>query len=147
MSTNSRFAVAVHSLVALAYMGGSATSEQLACNTVNTNPVVLRRILARLVRAGILEAQAGKSGGFRLAREPRSIDLASVWMAVEDGGVFGIHENAAVPSCPVSSGIKPLLSEVLEEAETALQKSLSGRKLSELLGRIQANERSKVRRR
>jgi len=147
MSTNSRFAVAVHTLVALAYIGGPATSEQLAGNTVNTNPVVLRRILARLVKAGILEAQAGKTGGFRLAREPRSIDLASVWLAVEDGGVFGIHENAAMPSCPVSCGIKPLLAEVLEDAETALQKSLSGRKLSDLLGRIQGSEKTRARRR
>jgi Rrf2 family protein len=147
MSANSRFAVAVHALVALAYVGGPATSEQLASNTVNTNPVVLRRILARLVKAGILEAQAGKTGGFRLAREPRSIDLASVWSAVEEGGVFGIHENAAVQSCPVSCGIKPLLSEVLDDAESALRQSLSGRKLSELLGRIQGSDRKKAARR
>lgn len=147
MSTNSRFAVAVHALVALAYMGAPATSEQLASNTVNTNAVVLRRILARLVKAGILEAQAGKTGGFRLAREPRSIDLGAVWLAVEDGGVFGIHENAAVPSCPVSCAIKPILTDVFSSAETALQRSLSGTKLSDLLGRVTGPAKKGIRRR
>ncbi len=147
MSANSRFAVAVHSLVALAYVGGPMTSGQLAENTVNTNPVVLRRILARLVRAGIVEGQSGKSGGFSLGRDPRSIDLSEVYAAVEDGGVFGVHANAVVPSCPVSRAIRPALREVFRSAESALRESLAGVSLADLVRKVRTAEKKAAGRR
>jgi Rrf2 family protein len=137
MAGNTRFAVALHALAALAWLGEAQTSEQLARGTVNTNPVVLRRILARLVKAGILEAQPGKQGGFRLARAPRAIDLASVYRAVEgEEDLLAIHANPEVKSCPVSCAIKPVLDDVFREAEAALSRSLAGRRLSDVIDRI-----------
>ena len=59
--------------------------------------------------------------------------------------MFGIHENESKPNCPVSCGIKPLLSEVLDDAESALRKSLASTNLSDLLARILATEKKKAR--
>jgi Rrf2 family protein len=137
MAANTRFAVALHALTALAWLGEARTSEELARGTVNTNPVVLRRILTRLVKAGMLEAHPGKKGGFRLARAPRTIDLAAVYRAVEgDEGLLGIHANPEVKSCPVSCAIRPVLDDVFREAEDALTRSLAGRRVSDVVGRI-----------
>jgi Rrf2 family protein len=136
MAGNTRFAMALHALAALAWMGGARTSAELA-RSVNTNPVVLRRILARLVKAGVLEAQPGKRGGFRLARSPRAIDLATVYRAVEeDDALLAVHTNPAVKSCAVSCAIKPVLDDVFRDAEAALARSLAGRRLSDVLDRI-----------
>ena len=137
MAANTRFAVALHALTALAWLGEERTSEELARGTVNTNPVVLRRILARLVKAGILEAQPGNRGGFRLARAPRTIDLAGVYRAVEgEEGLLGIHANPEVKTCPVSCAIRPVLDDLFREAEAALARSLAGKRLSDLVERI-----------
>jgi Rrf2 family protein len=146
MSANSRFAVAVHALVALAYLDDLVTSEQLASGTVNTNPVVLRRIMAKLAKAGIVDAHPGKTGGFRLARDPRSIDLGTVWSAIEEGSVFGLHANAPVSSCVVSCAIKPVLSNVFDDVESAMLKRLSGTTLADLVGRVKTSQRTRSRR-
>ena len=140
MCANTRFAVAVHAMVALAYLDDLLTSERLAGGTVNTNPVVLRRILAKLAKAGIIDAQPGKTGGFRLARDPRSIDLATVWSALAEDSVFGLHGNAPVKSCAVSCAIKPLLSDVFEDAESAMLKRLSRTTLADLVGEIRKSQ-------
>jgi Rrf2 family protein len=136
MAANTRFAVALHLLAALGYAGEARSSEELGAGTVGTHPVVLRRILSRLVKAGLVEAQAGRSGGFRLSRPPAAIDLAAVYRAVEDDGLFAVHENAVVKSCPVSVAIRPVLTGVFDGAESAVKRYLAGKRLSDLLDRI-----------
>lgn len=44
----------------------------------------LARILARLVRAGIVKATAGQDGGYELLRAPEDLSLFEVIEAVED---------------------------------------------------------------
>src|SRR4051812_50067545 len=73
-----RFAVAIHILLLLACnrAEGKATSEYLA-RSVNTNPVVVRRITGQLARAGLLRVRRGP-GGSELGRPPRPISPARV---------------------------------------------------------------------
>ncbi len=136
MAANTRFAVALHLLTALAWLGGVQSSEVLAAGTVNTNPVVLRRILGRLVRAGLVEAHPGKSGGFRLARPASRIRLLDVYRAVDEDGLFAIHDHPEIKACPVSCGIRPALAEVFAETQAALEASLRRTRLSDLVRRI-----------
>src|SRR4051794_27958953 len=58
-----RFAVAIHILLLLACARpqDKATSEFLA-RSVNTNPVVVRRITAQLARAGLIRVRRGPGG-------------------------------------------------------------------------------------
>ncbi len=73
----------VHALALLAIEPDqSHTSEQLAA-AIGTNPVVVRRILASLRKAGIVTSQKGPSGGTRLAEAPKRITLAGIYQAIE----------------------------------------------------------------
>lgn len=137
MSANSRFAVAVHLLTSLAWLDGVHTSEELA-ESVRTNPVVVRRLLHRLVEAGIVHAQPGRRGGFRLAKSTRAIRLDAVWRAVEADGMFAVHENREVKRCPVSCGIKGVLRSLFSEAEDAALESLRRTRLSDVVRRIES---------
>lgn len=137
MPSNTRFAVAIHLLTALAFVGDTRTSAELA-KSVNTNPVFLRRILSRLVKAGLVNGQAGKKGGFGLARAATSITLLDVYRAVAEDPLFSVHGNAEAKACPVSCSIKGVLSDVFERAEGAAAKELKRTRLSDVLAEVPA---------
>src|SRR5579875_2281390 len=77
-----RFAVATHILMLLATDDGSgrATSLRIA-KSVNTNPVVIRRITGQLARAGLVTVRRGP-GGATLRLPADRITLSDVWSAV-----------------------------------------------------------------
>jgi Rrf2 family protein len=134
---SSRFAVAVHvlSLLALEESGEPVTSDYVA-GSVKTNPVVVRRILGLLRRAGLVRIQPGPRGGARLARPASKILLADVYHAVEDGQLLSLHRNAPNPRCPVGRHIGSVLGRVFGEAEAALEATLRRRTLGDVVGSV-----------
>jgi Rrf2 family protein len=138
MTTSSRYAVALHLLVALANLGEEgATSERLA-GSVNTNPVVVRRILGLLTKAGIVSGQGGRNGGYRLARDPKRIALDAVLKAVEPDGIFPVHENPPNRVCQVSCAIKEVLGGVFARAEASMHERLRETSVADLLRRVES---------
>ena len=124
MPTSSRFAVAVHVLALLARACDEpCKSEQLA-SSVNTNPVVIRRVLCSLARAGLVTSQTGASGGTRLARPAREITLSEVYRAVEPRVIFAPHRQPPNPKCPVGVNIEAVLQNVLAEVDGAVDAAL-----------------------
>ena len=125
MATSSRFAVAVHVLTLLAFAEDEPLkSEHVACS-VNTNPVVIRRILCALGRAGLVTSQTGAAGGSRLARRPDQITLREVYRAVEPPSVFSLHRQPPSRECLVGMNIESVLEDVLGEVDGAVDQVLS----------------------
>ncbi len=135
MAANTRFAVGVHLLTSLAYMGGTMTSEELAGSVV-TNAVVLRRILARLEKAGLVTGHPGRKGGFALARPVSAITLLDVHRAVGGNGLFAVHANREAKHCPVSACIKGVLTDVFAKAEGAAEGELRRVRLADVVARV-----------
>lgn len=138
MAANTRFAVSVHCLLALAYVGQDGSTAELLAGSVHTNAVVVRRILKQLERYGLVEVRPGKGGGVRLTRAPEDITLDMVYAAVTaDGdGIFALHGAGANAGCVVSCGIEGLLEPVFSEASRALVESLSQTSLADLRKRL-----------
>jgi Rrf2 family protein len=134
MAANTRFAVGVHLMTSLAFTGGMRTSEELAAS-VQTNAVVLRRILSRLEKAGLVTGQPGRKGGFTLARPASSVTLLDVHRAV-GGGLFAVHANREAKNCPVSACIKGVLVDVFTKAEGAAESELRRVRLSDVVARV-----------
>ena len=137
MGANSRLTIATHALAWMGLnerMGGEvATSEQIA-NSVNTNPVVIRRLLGELREAGLVESRRGAGAGWRLRRAPESISLAEVYQAVEIGPLFALHPAVPNQRCPVGHGIRTALTPVYEDAEHALRAQLARTSVADVLG-------------
>ncbi len=93
MTPSSRFAVATHVLLALSLHPGERLSSARLAVTVNTNPVVIRRLLGALLRAGLIVTTSGKTGGAELARSPSAITLRDVYEAVSDGEIFALSPS------------------------------------------------------
>src|ERR1700729_689002 len=115
MAANSRLTVAVHALawMALARRQGREvlTSDQVAAS-VNTNPVIIRRCLGDLRRAGLVRVRHGTGAGWSLARPSEDITLLEVHDAVGPEPPFGLHHTEPNLECPVGKGIRPALDQV-----------------------------------
>ena len=127
MQISSRFSVAVHVLTLLAVTpaGELLTSDRMA-GSVNTNPVVIRRILGQLKKAGLVEVRAA-AGGTYLRRASADITLLDVYRAVEvvEGNLFSMHDKPN-PKCPVGRNIQAALDDTLRRAQAALEQELAG---------------------
>ena len=123
MQISSRFTIAVHVLICIeTFKKDMKTTSDFLASSVNVNPVVIRRILQQLKKAGIVEVKRG-SGGADLARDPADITLLDVYTAVEsveEGRLFHFHENPN-PLCPVGSNIHNILDDRLKRIQDAME--------------------------
>ncbi len=138
MANNCRFAFATHILSVLAlHEGGSCSSDVLA-GTVNTHPVVIRRLLLELKEAGLLETQRGPGGGAKLSRCAEEITLAQIHRAVAgEIGAIGEHPNTPAQSCCVGREIKGILERVSDRARLAVEREFESVSLADVLTEIQ----------
>lgn len=126
MSISSRFSVAIHILCLLAINKDKATntSEYLA-GSVNTNPVVIRKVMSMLKGAGLVHVRAGVAGA-KLAKELSEITLLEVYKAVNvvaENDLFSSHEHPN-PECIVGRNIQQSLTKQFSAAQKAMERSL-----------------------
>lgn len=121
MST--KLSVAVHILSLLDIEADNhLTSTQIA-GSVNTNPVVIRRIMGQLKKANLIESYVGKKSN-KLSKLPSEITLLDVYLAVhEDELTFGIHQNTEI-NCVVGSQIQDVLETTYQKIQSEMMDSL-----------------------
>ncbi|WP_265108546.1 Rrf2 family transcriptional regulator [Halosolutus halophilus] len=136
MNGSSRFVVATHVLTVLAVKRGQRLSSEKLAWSLDTNPVVVRRLLGDLRDADLVTSKRGPNGGFALARSPDDVTLADVYEAVELESLFVFHPNDPNEECPVGDNIQEVLTETLEPAEVALKDELEGVTVADLSDRI-----------
>jgi Rrf2 family protein len=146
---NSRFTMAAHVLAMLAHAAaerrGPVTSEKMAAS-IQTNPVVVRRLVAELARAGLVVSKRGTCGGVTLAKSPKQITLQDVYAAVEKKTVlFGRHPSGPSPECAIGPHVAAYLEGVFDRARAALAQSLEEATIEDmfqdLLLRVQRSQR------
>ena len=125
MTGNTRFAVSVHILAYLAYRQGSAVPSAEIASSVDTNPVVIRRLLSALVKTRLVSAQKGATGGFTLALAPEGISLLDIYRAVEPRPAHGMRRFAPNHKCPVGAKIEAILHGVFLKAQAGMEHELS----------------------
>ena len=138
---SSRTAVAVHILAYLAWRRGEpATSERIA-GSVNTNPVVVRRLMGALRDGGLLTAQPGVGGGATLARDAAQVSLLDVYRTVEDPELFALHPQPPCRHCDVGGNIQAVLGESFGGAQRAMEAALAGVTIADVVRRVAARVR------
>jgi Rrf2 family protein len=138
MRTSCRFAMAVHVLAVLAYKEGDPVTSGMLAASVNTNPVIIRRLLLSLQRARLVETRKGAGYGSRLSRSPGRINLAEVYRAVEAIEPFASPARKANTACPVGHCIRETLNKVFASAENAMERDLEKTTLAGVMGMIKA---------
>ena len=125
MTGNTRFAASVHILAYLAYRQSAAVSSAEIASSVDTNPVVIRRLLSAMVKAKLVTTQKGAAGGFALAVPPARISLLDIYHAVEPHPTHGLAHFAPNTKCPVGAKIQSILSAAFVKAQVSMESELS----------------------
>jgi Rrf2 family protein len=137
MANNIQFSIAVHLLAGLACGCDQAgvTSGRLAAS-VNTSPSFVRRTLAKLAKAGLVETATGKAGACWLARDAKAVSLLDIYKAVDAPKVFAIHSYAEQKVCFVSCHIKTALEKALTKTQKAMEASLAEISLAQIVSDV-----------
>ena len=135
MQISSRFTIAIHVLTAIEVLKDEyKTTSALLASSVQTNPVVIRRILQQLKAADLIHVTRG-SGGAVLAKDPSQISLFDIYRAVdcvESGDLFHFHENPNV-QCPVGRNIHAVLDDKLLQMQQVFENEMKKTTLAEIL--------------
>ena len=116
MSLNNRLSSSLHVLLHLAGHGRPLTSETLAAS-LRTNPVVVRQTMAGLRDAGMVRSERGHGGGWSLARDPGSITLRDVYVALGTPPLFSLRNRTENPSCLVEKAVNAALTSATVDAQ------------------------------
>ena len=131
--------MAVHVLAVLAYKEGDPVTSGLLAASVNTNPVIIRRLLLSLQRAKLIETRKGAGSGSRLSRSPGRINLAEIYRAVEAIEAFATPSKKPNAGCPVGNCIRHTLEEIFCSAQKAMERDLEKTTLASLIDTVKAS--------
>ncbi|QXJ47087.1 Rrf2 family transcriptional regulator [Bacillus altitudinis] len=129
---SSRYTIAVHILSFIAGVSKECTGDFIA-ESVNSNPVIIRKMMAMLKKADLIEIRRGV-GGASLKRPAEDITLLDVYRAVdviEDEELFNFHQP--VIACRIGQAMDTRLRKELKEAQSALEYRLKQVTIKQLL--------------
>ncbi|MES2715189.1 MAG: Rrf2 family transcriptional regulator [Pseudomonadota bacterium] len=119
MKRDSRLSGVLHCLLHLAELDQPATSECLA-QVMQTNPVVVRRLLAGLRDAGFVASAKGHGGGWVLSCSLDHITLRDIHEAVGGPELLAVGHRADSPGCLVEQAVNAALEQAYRDAEALL---------------------------
>ncbi|MBN3545186.1 Rrf2 family transcriptional regulator [Fictibacillus barbaricus] len=138
MKISSRFTIAVHILALIKNNPQTACTSEFMAGSVNTNPVIIRKILSYLKKAGIVDVRRG-AGGAYLRKYPSELTLLDVYRAVEvveEDKLFHFHEDLN-PDCPVGINLQNVLELILVQAQEAMEQVLKNVSMDQLFNALQ----------
>ncbi len=133
---DTKFSVAIHVLILISESSASVNSDQMA-ESVGTNASYIRKILALLKKAEIVDGHRGVSG-YSLAVAPNKLTLLRIYQAVTDEKkihLLDIHQNPN-DRCVVGRHICPVLTDMFADIEEAFANSLADRTLADCIADI-----------
>lgn len=129
---NGLFCVAVHALIYLDKRGCMLSSEELAAN-ICTNPARVRKVMAKLKKAGLVETKAGNEGGYHPLIPPHELTLNRIADALEVRFVEPAwHSGGTDQPCMVASGMAEVMDGLFDHLDCRCREYLSQVRLSDL---------------
>jgi Rrf2 family protein len=106
-----------YGLIALKHISAQSNGELVNAREIAERfalpPNLLAKILQSLSQSGIIEAQKGSGGGYRMARDPKKVTLTQIFESIEgpvhmvmctaDAGTCSVEER-----CTVKNGLMNL---------------------------------------
>ena len=118
------FPLAVHALVYLLHTQRVTSSAELADN-ICTNPARVRKVMAKLCRAGLAEAHKGQGSGYLTKADAAHFTLRRVLEALEEEPIAMNWRSGDLDrDCLVSSGMAAVMDGVYENLNKSCMEEL-----------------------
>ncbi|HIQ35878.1 MULTISPECIES: Rrf2 family transcriptional regulator [Acinetobacter] len=131
MRTDSKLSRMLHVLLHMARNNKTYTSDEIAQMLV-TNPVVIRRTMAGLKKAGFIHSEKGPKGGWSLVEDLSKITLFDIYNAVGEPTIFAMGNERVNPDCAVERVVNAALDDAMNQAQTILLTQLKATTLADL---------------
>jgi DNA-binding IscR family transcriptional regulator len=119
----------------MAEQDGPVTSEVMA-KAMNTNPVVIRRVMAGLRDEGYVRTDKGHGGGWTLACDLEKVTLRDIYDALGEPSLLAIGNRTDAPGCVIEEAVNATLSKSFSEAEALLLARFGDVTLAALAGEV-----------
>ena len=140
---DTKFSVALHILTMISESKDTLSSQALA-TSVGTNASYIRKVIALLKNAGLIQSQQGKTG-YQLSKSPKEVTLLEIYFATQEVNhisLFPVHQNSN-PDCPVGKHIRAALSPLFASAEAQLEKELAQQTLEDVINNLYKDAKQK----
>ncbi|AYD64817.1 Rrf2 family transcriptional regulator [Achromobacter spanius] len=131
MRRDSKLSGVLHVLLHMAEAPGPMTSEDLG-RVMQTNPVVIRRIMAGLRDQRLVSSEKGHGGGWTLSCDFNAVTLRDIYEALGAPEIFAMGNRSESPGCLVEAAVNKALDGAFEEAEALLMARFGGVTLAAL---------------
>lgn len=132
MRRDSKLFVALHILAHLAMTRDRPIISEVLAAHLQTNPVVVRRSLAGLREAGIVNSVKGHGGGWTLARPAAAISLGEVYAVLGERGELLPRLEPHPQGCQIDAAVRNALDGFYAEANALLLRRLDAITLADL---------------
>ena len=133
---DTRFPVSIHIMTVLGFHQPELVNSEQLAKGIKTNPSFIRKLVASLSAAGLVESVRGKMGGVKLVKSPKEITLDQIYRAVGDGSLMAIPDKTPQASCKISCSMGMILSKISQEIEDGTLRQLSKRSLKDIMDQV-----------
>lgn len=121
---NGEFCVAVHALVYLNHKACSLSSEELAGN-VCTNAARVRKVMAKLKKAGLIITKEGIDGGYLFCLDPQKVTLRQIGDALDIRFVSSSWRSGdSDMECLIASGMADIMDNIFANLDAQCRERL-----------------------
>lgn len=133
---DSHFDTTLKIMINIAVKTNETVNSETLAKSLETNAAFIRKIMAKLSKAGLIQTKRGQSGGASLLKNPKSISLKDIYMASNEKA-FEVTAPKNKTKCPISSSAQNILLKLSGKLEAAHLLILGRIKLSHLIKDIQ----------
>lgn len=125
-----KFAISLHILTLLSKTPNEYLSSEQIADSLNMNPVLVRKEISNLKQFGVVESREGKNGGSRLSKSADTITLDEIFRITFQSISLGYSRNEPNPKCPVGKKFNQNLHQLYNDLDLKVSRQLSGVSLS-----------------
>lgn len=92
----------------------------MLARAMDTNPVVIRRLMAGLRDRGYVQSEKGHGGGWTIACDLSAVTLRDIYEALGRPELLAIGNRTDEPGCLVEQAVNAALGKTFDEAEMFL---------------------------
>ncbi|TGD21455.1 Rrf2 family transcriptional regulator [Companilactobacillus suantsaicola] len=142
MKYSSKLSDGVHILAYVDICQDGDLSSNAIASSIESNPSLVRRMMARLKKSGLLESQPGKIAP-KLSRSASEITLLDVYRSIEDNHNLLHVDEKTNPKCIVGGNIQNTLRRAYDKVQTDAENSMAQISLQNIIDDILSSNEKK----